>query len=406
MQTLPNRIHVVAFDVPYPADYGGVIDIYHKLEALHAQGLDIVLHMYHYGRKKNKAKLSKFCSNLYYYKRSTYKNPFIGSMPYIVNSRGSDELLSRLQKDNAPILFEGLHCTFHLSAPSLKKRYKIVRTHNIEHHYYKHLEKSEMRYFKKYFFRIEAEKLRKYESVLKHASLIAAISPNDAKHFSKKYGNTIYLPAFHSNNEVKYPGAKGKYLLYHGNLAVPENYKAAMELIRNVFSKVGTKSIIAGNNPPKELQILCEKYDNIELQTNLTTNTIHELIAKAHINVLHTNQNTGIKLKLLNALYRGKFAVVNPLMVQGSGLEKLCSVGKDFEEMRSKIEEYLLLDYSEAYFSKRKDMLLANYGNASGANKLIENITFPSQNIATRRADNKLIEGLSQLSSFMSYFSL
>lgn len=406
MQTLPRRIHVVAFDVPYPADYGGVIDIYHKLGALKAEGIDIVLHMYHYGRAKNKAKLSKFCSNLYYYKRSTYKNPFIGSMPYIVNSRGSDELLARLQKDNAPILFEGLHCTFHLSAPSLKNRFKIVRTHNIEHHYYKHLEKSEMRYFKKYFFRIEAEKLRKYENVLKQSSLIAAISPNDTKHFSKKYGNTVYLPAFHSNNEMTYPGSAGDYLLYHGNLAVPENYKAAMELIQHVFSKQKTRSIIAGNHPPKELQQLCDKYDNVELKTDLSTEAIHDLIANAHINVLHTNQNTGIKLKLLNALYLGKFAVVNPLMVEGSGLEKLCSVGKSFEEMRAQVEEYMLLDYTEAYFSKRKEMLLDSFGNSAGAKKLIENITFPDNIIASRRADNKILEGLSQLSSFMSYFSL
>ncbi|MFB1002962.1 MAG: hypothetical protein QMC70_02320, partial [Bacteroidia bacterium] len=322
------------------------------------------------------------------------------------NSRGSDELLSRLQRDNAPILFEGLHCTFHLSAPSLKHRYKIVRTHNIEHHYYKHLEKSEMRYFKKYFFRIEAEKLRKYESILKHANLIAAISPNDTKHFSKKYENTIYLPAFHSNNEMVYPGAKGNYLLYHGNLAVPENYTAAMELIQNVFSKLETKCIIAGNNPPKELQHLCERFDNIELKTDLSTDAIHKLIANAHINVLHTNQNTGIKLKLLNALYKGKFAVVNPLMVEGSGLEMLCSVGDNFDVIKAKIEEYLLLDYSEAYFTKRKETLLEKFSNTSGAKKLIESIPFTNGNKASRRADNKLKGGLSQLSSFMSYFSL
>jgi hypothetical protein len=406
MQTLSRRIHVVAFDVPYPADYGGVIDIYHKLEALHAQGLDIILHMYHYGRKKNTENLSKFCRSLHYYKRSTYKNPFIGSLPYIVNSRGSDELLSRLQRDNAPILFEGLHCTFHLSAPSLKHRFKVVRTHNIEHHYYKHLEKSEMRYFKKYFFRIEADKLRKYESILKHANLIAAISPNDTKHFSKKYKNTIYLPAFHSNNEMVYPGPQGNYLLYHGNLAVPENYTAAMELIQNVFSKIDAKCIIAGNHPPKELQLICNRFDNIEIKTDLSTDAIHDLIANAHINVLHTNQNTGIKLKLLNALYKGRFAVVNPLMVEGSGLEILCSIGQGFNAIKAKVEEYMLLDYSEAYFTKRKETLSVKFSNISGAQKLIENIPFPCQNTATRHTDEKFKEGLSQLSSFMAYFSL
>jgi len=29
MQKYNKRIHIVAFDIPYPADYGGVIDIYH-----------------------------------------------------------------------------------------------------------------------------------------------------------------------------------------------------------------------------------------------------------------------------------------------------------------------------------------------------------------------------------------
>jgi hypothetical protein len=406
MKRSSNRLHIIAFDIPYPADYGGVIDIYHKVEALHKAGVEVVLHMYQYGRKKSTTKLNKICTELHYYKRSTYKNPFIGSLPYIVNSRSSEVLLANLKKDNAPILFEGLHCTFHLTDPALKHRFKIVRTHNIEHHYYKHLEKSEMRYFKKYFFRIEAEKLSKYEKILKHANLIAAISPNDTKHFQRKYDNTIYLPAFHSNTNVAYPGPKGKYLLYHGNLAVPENYKAAMELAVNVFSKVDQQCIIAGNNPPKELQTLCEKYANIEIKTNLSSKEIHSLISEAHINVLHTNQNTGIKLKLLNALYLGKFAVVNPLMVTDSGLEKLCAIGESWPEIVAKIEEYILLDYSEAYFQNRQDYLATHFGNGQSTAALLQEISFPETISPMRRTDNKMLNSLSQLSSFMSYFSL
>lgn len=407
MQTLPKKIHIVAFDVPYPADYGGVIDIYHKVEALHIIGVEVILHMYKYGRDENKAKLKLITKALYYYERSTFKNPFVGSTPYIVNSRNGNELLDNLSKDSAPILFEGLHCTYHLTHPLLAKRYKIVRTHNIEHHYYKHLEKSELSYFKKYFFRIEAEKLRKYESVLKHAQLIAAISPNDFKYFTKKYTDVVYLPAFHSNNEIQYPGKKGKYLLYHGNLSVPENYIAAMELVKNVFAKLpNTPAVIAGNNPPKELVQLCTNYKNIELRTNLSTEQIHLLISKAHINVLYTNQNTGIKLKLLNALYRGKFAVVNTLMVDGSGLEPLCAIGKSWEDLLLKVKEYLLLDYSTLYFNNRKTFLEQHFSNKQGAKALIQVIDFSADNTPKRRSDREVLKSLSQLSSFMSYFSL
>jgi glycosyltransferase involved in cell wall biosynthesis len=407
MQTLPKKIHVVAFDVPYPADYGGVIDIYHKVEALHHQGIEVILHMYQYGREESKTKLRKITKALYYYKRSTFKNPFVGSTPYIVNSRNGNELLDNLLKDSAPILFEGLHCTYHIANPLLAKRFKIVRTHNIEHHYYKHLEKSEFSYFKKYFFRIEAEKLRKHESILKHAQLVAAISPNDYAYFAKKYANVMYVPAFHSNNAMDYPGAKGDYLLYHGNLSVPENYMAAIELVKHVFSQLpDTPAIIAGNNPPKELIQLCAHFDNVELKSNLTTEQIHGLIRDAHINVLYTNQNTGIKLKLLNALYRGKFAVVNPLMVDGSGLDAICAVGKNLNELLLKVKEYLLLDYSSLYFNNRKEFLSEHFNNTKSAQSLIDATDFSADSTPKQRSDKEVLKSLSQLSSFMSYFSL
>ena len=370
-------IHIVAFDVPYPADYGGVIDIFYKIKAIYDEGFDIKLHMYYYGRKHSKSELRKYCSEVNYYPRKIYKNPFVGSKPYIVNSRNSDALLKNLQKDNAPILFEGLHCTYYLNDPSLSNRFKLVRTHNIEHHYYKHLENSEFRYFKKYFFRIEAEKLKKYEAILKHADKIAAISPNDFKYFNEKFGKTLYVPAFHTNTNTVNPGKKGNYILYHGNLSVPENYTAAIELIKNVLSKIKTPSIIAGNNPPKELISLCNKFDNISLKSNLSTNKIHTLIKEAHINVLYTNQNTGIKLKLLNALYLGKFSIVNPLMVDGSGLEDMCIISHNFEDMIKSINEFMLKDYNNDYYIKRKKILEEKFNNQNSIKYLINHIKFP-----------------------------
>ncbi len=374
--TLSNRriLHVIAFDVPFPADYGGVIDIYYKIKAIHKEGVDIKLHIYNYGRNHSKSELSKYCSEIYYYPRKIYKNPFMGSKPYIVNSRNSNELLKNLQMDNEPILFEGLHCTYYLAHPSLKNRLKIVRTHNIEHRYYKHLENSESKYFKKYFFRIEAEKLKKHQRILEHANIIAAISPNDCSHFNKKFGNTIYVPAFHRNSKIANPDGKGEYILYHGNLSVPENYNAAKQLIENVFSKVKTPSIIAGNNPPKELVTLCNKHHNIELKSNLSTDEIHHLIKNAHINVLYTNQNTGIKLKLLNALYLGRFSIVNPLMVEGSGLESLCTISNDFQGIIHSIKHLMKKDYDDSVYHDKKIFLEDNFNNINSVKKLLEHI--------------------------------
>ncbi|CAI8240828.1 MAG: Uncharacterised protein [Bacteroidia bacterium] len=376
MTTLSNKriLHIVAFDVPFPANYGGVIDIYYKIKAIYKEGIDIKLHVYNYGRKLSKSELSKYCSEINYYSRKIYKNPFMGTLPYIVNSRNSSDLLNNLQKDQAPILFEGLHCTYYLAHPSLQNRVKIVRTHNIEHHYYKHLESSESKYFKKYFFRIEAEKLKKHQEILKHANIIAAISPNDTSYFNKKFGNTIYIPAFHSNNKMVKPDNKGDFVLYHGNLSVPENYNAAKQLILNVFSKIKTRAIIAGNNPPKELITLCNMHQNVELKYNLSTDEIHQLIENAHINVLYTNQNTGIKLKLLNALYLGRFSIVNSLMVEGSGLEKLCTISNNFQNIIQNINTLTKTDYTENHYTDKKLFLEKNFNNTIGVQKLIKHI--------------------------------
>ena len=189
MSTEEKHLHIVAFDIPYPPDYGGVIDIFFKLKALHEQGVQIILHTFKYSREEA-SELEIFCSEVHYYERNMGLKSALHKRPYIVFSRKSDEMLERLLQDNYPILFEGLHTTAWLNHPELEKRRKLVRAHNVEHDYYKGLAESETQLKKKVFFKTEAEKLKKYESVLKQAQKILAISKNDFSYFAGKYGNT------------------------------------------------------------------------------------------------------------------------------------------------------------------------------------------------------------------------
>ena len=34
-----DTLHLVSFDVPYPPDYGGVIDVYNKIKTLYQVGV-------------------------------------------------------------------------------------------------------------------------------------------------------------------------------------------------------------------------------------------------------------------------------------------------------------------------------------------------------------------------------
>lgn len=362
--------------MPYPANYGGVIDVFYKVKALADLGIKIHLHCYEYGRKPAKA-LADICETVHYYPRKISKRYLFSAKPYIVVTRNNNQLIANLLSNHHPILFEGLHCTYYLDHPDLKKRVKIVRTHNIEHDYYQNLAQAEKNVFKRYYFYTEAQKLQAYESVLKHANIIAAISPNDKAYLESKYRHVQYVPAFHPNNVVDLPTGKGKFALYHGSLEVAENNQAALFLVQKVFSKIDVPLIIAGNKPSLELREAAAQLPNITIKDNITTAEIHTLIAQAQVNVLPTFQATGIKLKLLAALYMGRHCLVNTPMVENTGLESLCSVANTPAEFQKALVALMKKDFTPDYASPRQQLLETTFSNTANAQRLAERIFKP-----------------------------
>lgn len=367
-----NHIHIISFDIPFPADYGGVIDVYYKLKALHKAGMKITLHCFEYGRPEQK-ELNKYADEVYYYPRKNSRSLLFNTLPFIVLTRNSDLLKERLLKDNSPILMEGLHSTFLLNDEEFKNRKIIVRTHNVEHDYYSSLAKIEKNIFKRYYFYNEAGKLLKYENVLKNASMICAISPADTEHFKTVTKKVSYLPAFHPFDSVSITESKADYFLYHGNLSIGENNEAAQFLVEKVFNDIPQKLIIAGSKPSAELQKVVEGKTNIELMQNCSPEKIFELIAHAKCNILPTFQSTGIKLKLLAALFIGKHCLVNTPMVVNTGLESLCEIADTTEELKRKVIQISSVkSFPAENLGERKKILGENFSNQSGARKLME----------------------------------
>lgn len=88
------RLHVIAFDVPDPPNYGGVIDVFYRIESFVNAGIGVVLHTFDYSRKKS-AYLSEICEEVHYYPRKMGL-PFPLNRPWIVSSRESSALLQTL----------------------------------------------------------------------------------------------------------------------------------------------------------------------------------------------------------------------------------------------------------------------------------------------------------------------
>lgn len=364
-------IHLVSFDIPYPPIYGGIIDIYNKIISFKKHGVKVHLHCFQYNDKKESNILNSLCDQVDYYPRKSFFKSFYKSVPYIIDSRQSEELLSKLIEDDYPILFEGLHTCFYLNHPSLKNHRKVVWMHNIESDYYHHLGEAEKNIFSKIYFSTESKKLKEYESILSYADAIVGVSRNDAAYYQEKYKKGHYIPAFHRNSDVLSKEGRGTYLLYHGSLDVVENHQAAMWLIEKVASKLDIPFIIAGKNPKSSLKDSIKKYPHISLKENTSFEEMDQLIADAHIHLLPTFQDTGIKHKLLNALYNGRFVVANDKMVANTGLESLCIVHNTSEEIIHAIQLLMDRPFDSTQIERRKSILMDEFNNDINIFKLI-----------------------------------
>lgn len=368
-----NKLHIVSLDVPYPADYGGAIDIYYRIKALFEIGFEITLHVFEYGRGKQ-SELDKY-ANVIYYERSRSFFYLFSKRPFIVQSRKNNQLLANLLKDDAPILFEGIHTTWYLENENISKRYTLVRMHNIEHEYYHGLKKNSS-FLKKLFFHHEAKKLKRYQEILSKCSAILAIKNSDVDTLKAFNPNVYILPASFPDITGSYTKVE-RYALFHGNLSVPENIHAAQWIIKTLKSVIDPTFplIIAGKNPSKKLQFVCRQ-NNIKLIANPNDNVLEKLVQEAQIHVLHTSVPSGIKLKLLACVHSSGRILVNDLMVRGTMLEPFCTIANNSKEYKL---HYIGLKndaLTKKEFDMRHDFISSNFNNqlnCSLITKLISN---------------------------------
>lgn len=353
------------------------MDVYYKLKWLHRNGIRLHLHCFSYGRQAA-PELSAVCESVTYYKRQTSFFSHLSLWPYTVRSRQSRELRENLLKNNHPILFEVLHTTWLMRDPAFAGRFMVYRHSNIEHEYYLGLAKAESRFLNRLYLRLEAAKLKWYEKTISKASLILAVNIRDRDYFKKKYPAVPceFLPSFHPG-ELKSLEGTEPYVLFHGNLSVPENEEAALWLAREVFPKLKQHVMVAGLDPGPRLQKAFAKSKNIQLIPSPPEENMRELIRRAGVHVLYTAQSTGLKLKLLNVLHSCGFVVCNPGMLEGTGLRPNDGlyIARDAGEFVSRINQLSGLQLRQEQLNDRRKLLIL-YDNQLNAAKLIR-LVFP-----------------------------
>lgn len=371
-QELNNlRLHLVSFAIPFPADYGGVQDVFHKLRWMKKLGVQVHLHAWAYHGRAISPELAALCADISIYKRSINWKDLLQGKPYTIASRNPNNLISNLKRDDAPILFESLHTTRQLAHPDLANRKKVFRESNIEHDYYRHLAKHEHRTWKQLYFKEEARRLANWEGQLEHANAFCNVSQEDHHYFQAHFSQSKHewIPSFTPYDTWQSGVGGGDFALYHGNLAIKENAVTAHMLV-NLWSKHPQLPplVIAGRQPDQFLQSFHS--GRLRVIANPTDAYLDDLIAAAGWHLMYTPQPTGIKLKFLNVLFQGGRIIANPHMVHGTGLAQAVHVLEDWNALPE-----LLLKLSPWLSEEEKlirQKLLQFFQNETKAQKLLK----------------------------------
>ena len=101
---MSRHLHIVCLGSPWPADYGGAIDMFYRLKALHETGILVHLHYFTYKNQGNPTELNQYCESIRLYERKTGWKGVSLPLPYIVSSRTTHELANNLNHYNHPVL--------------------------------------------------------------------------------------------------------------------------------------------------------------------------------------------------------------------------------------------------------------------------------------------------------------
>lgn len=378
MSSSDKHIHIITHEIPWPADYGGVYDLFYTVKALHEQGLSIHLHCFSTHRKPQPM-LDRYCQTVQYYPRTLHLGALLTGVPYIMASRSDQSLLHRLQQDRHPILFEGIHTTFFwktLAADT--ERTLLVRFHNAEHIYYHSLARMETNLLKKWYFKIEANRLASAEMDIMARLPVFTVCKEDTDLFKNSgfpFRHIETVPICIPWQEVSGKPGKGHFCLYHGNLSVNENEQAALWLLKRVFNDLKVPFVIAGKNPSKKLIREAHRHDHTCIVENPDEHEMHDLIQKAHINLLPSFNETGIKLKVLHALYAGRFCLVNKAACRGiDNKHNILRVFETADDLKKIVTDLYTKPFSEEELTKRDYALQTQFNASNSAATIIRHV--------------------------------
>jgi hypothetical protein len=330
-------IHFITFNIPLPADFGGAKAVMHSLSIFKEIGTKVKLHCFLYGDRVENPSLLDYADEVFYYPRVNSLLDLISFLPFIVKSRQSKMLFERISKDDNPIWMEGVHCTYFTKKLKLNQRKIFLRTHNIESHYYWNLFRNENPNKKKLFFFLEYLKLKFYEpKIWSSVDKIFAISAKDHQFLMEYNPNVHYLPPMDFNQKIKneiYQGTHEKIALYQADFTISENWGIAQKIMNSWSPDHSIKLVIAGKFPSSNFSIPNTLNPNISIVKSPNDKEMEALNHQAYIHIVWALQDSGFKMKMVDALHGNGHVISNELAISDPRLREIVHISNNLNEI-------------------------------------------------------------------------
>lgn len=370
-------LHIVAFDYPFPPSYGGLIDVYYKIIALDRAGLHIHLHAFYEGEPPHVPdELKARLKTLYLYPRSKKKQWYkmFYRLPFGVETRTDSRLLANLIEVEAPIFFEGLQTAYYAYHPALKNRAKYLRLHNLESNYYEGSAQSIPSLFKRWIYQLEAWKYKGMEEDFSLFDRVYTLSISEGLTVVRRKGRATFVPPFTGFDKVADLSQFGEGVIYYGDLRLPDNQRAALHLIDLMAPITETTFTILADECPEAIQVALAAYPHMQFKQVIGIAALKQEWAKAHVHLLWSFQQSGTKLKALNALFCGRHVVMNTHLVDDPALRGLGYIVNDTEQARKIVRDLLKIPYLQA--AHRAEILRKNYSDQDNAVRILNTMNW------------------------------
>lgn len=275
-------------------------------------------------------------------------------VPMSVYRNRDKEFLSQIEAkmNNYDIIFIDHFLMFQYVPKEWKKKV-VLHQHNAEFIMWQRYAETQPNLIKKTLINFEAIRIKEYEKSILERSNVVLASTNDIELLSKITDKKIkFMETLHLGDESLLESPPLVFqktqqaILYIGTLTWEANRDGLYWFLQNVWPRVKKNhpalifNVIGKNNAP---ELFNEWGNDPQIKWHGFVEDLNVFYDNARISVAPLNFGSGIKVKVINALYRGLPMVTTEIGVEGLDLKngQHIFISNDGEEQARQIETLL-----------------------------------------------------------------